>query len=87
MKGYKYKKAGVIVSEIIPATNIQLNLFDKKDLPRYKELYNVIDGINKKYGTNTLRLAAQGAGEKWDLKNEFISRRYTINLDDIIEVK
>ena len=87
IKGYKYKKAGVIVSGIIPTTNIQLNLFDRKNLSRYKELYNVIDGINKKYGTNTLRLAAQGAGKKWNLKNEFISRRYTTNLDDIIEVR
>ena len=87
MKGYKYKKAGVIVSGIIPSTEIQLNLFDKTDLPRYNRLYKVIDCVNKKYGMNTLRLAAQGSGKKWNLKNEFISRRYTTNLDDIIEIR
>lgn len=87
MKDYKYKKAGVIASGIIPSTEVQLNLFDKTDLPRYNRLYNVIDCVNKKCGMNTLRLAAQGSGKKWNLKNEFISRRYTTNLDDIIEIK
>lgn len=87
MKGYKYKKAGVIVSGIIPSTEIQLNLFEKTDLPRYNRLYKVIDCVNKKYGMNTLRLAAQGSGKKWNLKNEFISRHYTTNLDDIIEIR
>lgn len=87
LKGYQYKKAGVIVSGIVPAGEIQGNLFDKVDRARQKELFKLLDAINKKNGANTLRMAAQGNGRKWQLKNEYISRRYTTNLDDIIEIR
>lgn len=86
-KGYQYKKAGVIVSGIVPVREIQGNLFDKVDRNKQKRLFQVLDAINKKNGTNTLRMAAQGNGKKWQLKNEYISRRYTTNLDDIIEIR
>lgn len=86
-KGYRYKKAGVIVSGIVSAREIQGNLFDQVDRNKQKRLFQVLDAINKKNGTNTLRMAAQGNGKKWQLKNEYISRRYTTNLDDIIEIR
>ena len=85
-KGYEYKKAGVIVSQIVPANQVQLALWDIKDRIKLQRIYRTIDRINMKNGMNTLKMAAQGYGKKWHLKNEHISKQYTTNWDHLIEV-
>lgn len=85
-KGYAYKKAGCVVSAIVPANEVQLNLFDETDRVRLQRLYNTVDRVNKKNGTDALKIAAQGYSKKWKLKNEHISKRYTTNLADIITI-
>ena len=86
-KGYAYKKAGCVVSGIVPANEVQLNLFDETDRVRLQRLYNTVDRVNKKNGTDALKIAAQGYSKKWKLKNEHISKRYTTNLNDIITIR
>ena len=85
-KGYAYKKAGCVVSAIVPKNEVQLNLFDETDRVRLHRLYNTVDRVNKKNGTDALKIAAQGYSKKWKLKNEHISKRYTTNLADIITI-
>jgi len=85
-KGYAYKKAGCVVSAIVPKNEVQLNLFDETDRVRLQRLYNTVDRVNKKNGTDALKIAAQGYSKKWKLKNEHISKRYTTNLADIITI-
>ena len=46
-----------------------------------------MDRINKKNGHNTVRMAIQGFGKNWKLKNEHLSQQYTTNLRDIIRLK
>ncbi len=46
-----------------------------------------IDKLNDKYGRNTVKVAAQGTGRKWRLRQERISPMYTTRWDDIITVK
>jgi len=84
--GYKYKKAGVIVSGIIPEDQIQLNIFDTVDRGKYRELFRVVDKINELYGRDTIKLASQGIGRKWKLKQEKLSKRYTTRWDDLMEI-
>lgn len=86
-KGYQYKKAGVMVMDIVPADQTQLNIFDKRNRARDKKIVSVMDTLSKKYGTLVIKCATQGNSKKWKLKNEFISRRFTTNLDDIIQIK
>ncbi|MDR1981427.1 MAG: Y-family DNA polymerase [Tannerellaceae bacterium] len=86
-KGYDYKRAGVIVADLIPESSLQLDLFDKKDREKQKRLSQAIDAITKKNGTDKIKVAVQGDGILWAGKREFISRRYTTNLSEIIEVK
>ena len=85
-EGYEYKKAGVIVSQIIPANEIQLALWDDVDRLRLQRLYNLADKINTRNGLNTLRMAAQGYGKKWHLKTEHCSAQYTTNWNELIEI-
>ncbi|MCI6050218.1 DUF4113 domain-containing protein [Phocaeicola plebeius] len=85
---YQYKKASVIVWNIVPDSTIQTNLFDNIDRDTLSRLSAAIDAINRKNGHNTIKVAVQGTTEKsWHLKCEHISKQYTTNLDDIIIVK
>ncbi|MBR4119861.1 MAG: Y-family DNA polymerase [Bacteroidales bacterium] len=84
---YLYKKAGVIVWNITPDSAIQGALFDEIDRTKQKTLSKAIDEINKKNGYNTIRVAVQGYNKNWHIKSEHISKQYTTNINDIIEVK
>ena len=82
-----YKKAGVIIWNICKDEAIQGSLFDLVDREKQSALAKAIDEINRKNGHNTIRVAVQGYDKKWHLKNEYVSKQYTTNLDDIIVVK
>lgn len=84
--GYSYHKAGVIVSGIIPENQVQLNVFDKVDRIKQKNLYKVVDLLNSSYGRDTIRLAAQGRDRKWKLRQEHLSKRYTTRWEDLLEI-
>ena len=84
--GYAYKKAGVVVSGIVPGNEIQLSFWDESDRLRLNRLYNIVDRVNRKNGNNTLKMAAQGFCKKWRLRNEHLSRMYTTNFNQIIEI-
>lgn len=56
-----YKKAGIIVSEITPEDNTQINLFRNLEHDqRHRTLMRTLDAVNKNMGKNTVKLAAQG---------------------------
>lgn len=86
-EGYKYKKAGVIVSGITASDAIQTSLFDFDEESRIKNdrLSEIMDQINST--DNLIRLATQRPGHYADgIRSDYRSRLYTTNLDDIIEV-
>jgi DNA polymerase V len=85
--GYKYKKAGDIVSGIVPDIGIQNAFFDEVDRIKHDSAMRSMDKINSIYGINTLRVAAQGTARKWRLKQEKLSPQYTTNWDSIITIK
>ena len=91
-KGYLYKKAGVIVGEIVPCNAVQQNLFEHKDNVRLKSLNNVLDSVNARYGRDVLKIAVQGGlaeegADKWVMKRTWLSGNYTTDIKDIIEIK
>jgi DNA polymerase V len=84
--GYRYKKAGVIVSDIVPERPMQTDLFDTRNRDKYKKVMLVMDSLNATYGNRKVRIATQGFGRKWKLKNEKLSPCYTTRLSDILVV-
>ena len=62
--GYQYKKAGVIVWNIVPDSAIQTNLFDTIDHDKQSRLVAAIESINRKDGHNTIKVAVQGTTDK-----------------------
>lgn len=86
-KGYQFKKAGVIITEIVPDAAIQTNLFDKIDRDKHARLMAVVDQLNDGFKKNNLRLAVQEGDKKWRLKQEKLSPCYTTRISDVLHFK
>lgn len=84
--GYKYKKAGVMLMDLVPAENTQFNLFTKINHSRDKKLMEAFDKINNSWGSQTIRSAASGFNKPWAMKRNSISPMYTTDWKDIIRV-
>jgi DNA polymerase V len=85
---YQYKKAGVVVSNIIPAESVQGTIFDFDQQARQKNdrISEVIDKLGGQ--SRLLRLAAQRPGHYADgIRSEHCSGLYTTSIEDIIKVR
>ncbi|PJJ79125.1 Y-family DNA polymerase [Mucilaginibacter auburnensis] len=85
--GYNYLKTGVRVTGIIPAGEVQFNLYNSYEHSREQKLSGLIDELNSRYGRGTLRMAAEGFDKKWVMKQEFLSPQYTTNWRQLITTK
>lgn len=87
-EGVDYKRAGVVITRIIPQEQVQLNLFSVTNPERHRKLMQHIDAYNKKEGNEAIKLAAQGTSNKaWHPKTEHLSPRYTTHFKEILKVK
>lgn len=84
-----YKRAGVILNGIVPASPQQLYLFDTiENRIERNRLMKEIDLINAKYGPRTLRLGSEGTGKSpWHVKCENRSGNYLTDINEILTVK
>ena len=85
-KGFNYKKAGVIVGDIVPDYSRQLSFFHQQDVLKRQRVMHSLDYINTSMGRNKVRLAIQGFDRKWRLKQEKLSPCYTTRFTDMLEV-
>jgi DNA polymerase V len=86
-KGYQFKKAGVIVSEIVPKDQLQMNLFEQKNPQKHQAVMKSLDTLNHWYGREKVRLAATGTDRKWKLRQEFKTKCFTTNWQELFEIK
>ena len=87
--GFEYKRAGVIVADIVDADSIQQTLFDFDSDTRSRDdrISKVMDLVNTS-GKNMLRLATQREGHYADgIRREFCSGLYTTSWDELIEIR
>ncbi|MHC4268462.1 MAG: Y-family DNA polymerase [Planctomycetota bacterium] len=87
--GYRYKKAGVLLEGIQTNNQIQLNLFhpfDRAEKQQTNMLMKTIDMINKKWGRDSLKLAAEGTRQSWKMRRTRLSQRYTTNWNELLEI-
>ncbi|MBP6181358.1 Y-family DNA polymerase [Flavobacterium sp.] len=82
----KFKKAGVIVTELIDENKKQLQLFDEEN-PKHLELMKVMDRLNNKIGDKKVKLATQNLSLTWNMNQNHLSPKYTTNFKDILEIK
>lgn len=84
--GYYYKKAGVIVTGLVPSNTVQYNLFYPTDEDRHMRLMNAMDRVNSRDGQDVLRIAEQGFSRRWTLRQERLSPCYTTRWADFMTI-
>jgi DNA polymerase V len=83
---YIYRKAGVILSDLVPADNLNGRLFDEEKWRRFRDVIQAVDKINGKFGRDTIRFAVANSEGVWQGKCAHRSNRYTTRFDEILTV-
>lgn len=76
-------ECGVMLEGLEPESRAQQDLFSTRD-PRGPVLLAAMDGLNSRFGRQTLRLGSEGLGQKpYDTKRAFKSPSWTTRIDEI----
>ena len=87
LDGYYYKKAGVLLTGLVPMDQVQLSfLNDTKNSDQKEKIMHVFDEINNNYGKRTIRYAATGTRKPWSMKQDMRSPRYTTKWSELRRV-
>ncbi|MCD0489678.1 Y-family DNA polymerase [Pedobacter sp. MC2016-14] len=89
VKGYRYQKVGIELRELKPYSQVQASIFQPVDTELEKKkqkALKIIDNLNASFGKDTVRYAAMGFEKKWSMRQEFLSRKFTTRIEDIIIV-
>jgi DNA polymerase V len=85
-KGQLYKKAGVMLSGIVPDMSIQGNLFLSESKNCERKLMAMIDNVNFSQRDDILKFAASGTARNWKMQQNHCSDRYTTRWNELFEV-
>lgn len=85
--GRSYKKAGVILSGLVPDTSIQANLFEPPSKSVGRFLMEMMDNINFSMRGDMVKFASTGIKRNWKMRQEFHSPRYTTRWEELYKVK
>ncbi len=86
--GYGYKKAGVILTGIVPKRHQQLDLFTPlQNYEKKNKLMEIMDQTNWRWGSETLQYGATGINRKWSYRQEKRSPNYTTQWDQILTIR
>ncbi len=85
-KGYGYKRAGVVLSDLHSTEGLQCDLFDATDRRKHDRLMSAMDRLNAVYGRHKIMTAAEGP-DPFKMNRNHLSRRYTTDWNQIIKVK
>ena len=85
--GTLYKKAGVMLSGLVPDASIQGNLFLPETKNNGRLLMDMIDNINFSQRDDVLKFAASGTTRDWKMRQELRSPRYTTRWEELYEVR
>ena len=85
-EGRYYKKAGVVLSGLVPDTSIQANLFaPQKSIGRF--LMEQIDNINFSMRGDVVKFASSGTKRDWKMQQNYHSDRYTTRWEELCAVR
>jgi DNA polymerase V len=83
--GYAYQKAGVMLTEIIPASARPQTLFDDVEaLDKSHALMRTLDHINRSMGSGTIKLLGEGMDTSWAMRRGNVSKRYTTEWNELV---
>ncbi len=87
-KGYKYKKVGVMITEIIRQEDVPQDIFISSYPDDYRsDVMKCVDNINSKWGQGTLTFAGAGIKQNWRMRRDLLSPKYTTSFAELPVVK
>lgn len=81
--GFRYAKAGIITSDLVPLATAPRPLFDGLDRERSAKIMAAMDQVNARHGRHTIVPASVGFKMQWATKFERRSPRYTTRWDEL----
>jgi DNA polymerase V len=87
--GYRYSKAGVFFSQIVPQSALQFDLFGDYTLSEHVRkirLMCVIDLLNTWFGRDTVFFGSQGIAREWQMRRTMLSPRAVTSWEEIMVV-
>ncbi len=87
---YRYKKAGVMLVDLVSNTARQGDLFGtttEPQLERRGRLLGVLDTLNVQMGCGTLRFAAEGTAQAWRMRRDTLTPGYTTDWEGLMVAK
>jgi DNA polymerase V len=85
-EGFKFKRAGVMLLDLMDADSAPQSLFDHHD-PKDDKLIEAFDQINRQQGPGAINFGTAGQPSVWHSASAFRSPRYTTEWADIPGVK
>ncbi len=85
-EGYRYKKAGVMLLDLVPAIQIQGSLFAAPDSLSSQSRMRVLDTVNRRYGRGALVIGSVGLRSGWKLRRDHLSNNYTTSWSELLKV-
>jgi DNA polymerase V len=85
--GFEYRKAGVILSGLIPAEKLTARMYDDERWERFRRVMGAVDEINRKWGRNTVRFAVAKPDGIWRGRADRLSPKYTTRFGEILCVR
>lgn len=81
-EGFRYHKSGVMLLDLQPAAKRQQDLFAPEN-PRRQLLMQSIDGLNRRYGQDTVLCGPRRQDADWMMQRARLSPCYTTRLSDV----
>jgi DNA polymerase V len=85
-QGKSYKKAGVMLSGLVPDETIQGNLFMEEKHNGKRLLMSALDNVNFAMRDDVVKFAALGTTQNWKMRMEMRSPRYTTRWNELFEI-
>ena len=76
-----------MVTEFVPDTERMTSLFDEDLHEKHKPIMKVIDNMNRRLGSDKIKLGSMDIQRTWKMNQINLSPRYTTDLKQIIKVK
>jgi DNA polymerase V len=85
-EGYRYKKTGILLQDLVPDNQVQLNLLSSPHIDRDMKLMKTLDSLRDRFGHKSVRYGVQGFKEEWALRQENVSPCYTTRIEELLVV-
>ena len=88
IQGYAYKKAGIILLDLIDENYLQYDLFSAQSPSDKKSeiLQQTMEKINQNFSKNSIFYAIQGVKRNWEMQCNQRSKHYTTDINELVQI-